>query len=326
MTRLRRFYFLFTILIFGGTFLSALDNNYFAFCITPQFEIANGIIKEYVFEDICLNTDNKESQLDWNVKTIALFGLQADFDIIRYISLGFSGSFAVPQRSGFMQDYDWLNSVTTGWTDEDPTECTNFSEHINKLDKYIIFKAFLGGNIYLPAEIKVTPRLGYRYEFIRFTGYYGYSDYKWNNHQIQSFTGKVISYEQEINSLLLGLNIKLACIPRTIINLNFDISPRAGTLNAIDYHYARTTAFLDKFTKLLLLESGLRVQYAFSKNHSAGISGSLQYIPLSKGSTYNRGINRKGELTGDSWQALSGCNGGTERFIWSLGLNYSFSL
>ncbi len=332
MTRLRPFILLFTFLL-TTSWLSALDNNYFAFSITPQFEIANGVIKEYVFEDACLNIDNKESQLDWDVKTIALFGLQADFDIIRYISLGLSASFAVPQSSGFMQDYDWLNSIGgqynhPEWENDDPTECTNFSEHINKLDKYIIFNLSLRGNIYLPAEIKVTPHLGYKYEFIRFTGADGYSNYKWNNHEIQTFSGKVISYEQELHSMLLGLNLEIGCIPRTTINLNFDISPYLTILNATDKHYVSTpaTAYLDKFKKLVLIESGLTAQYTFSKNHAAGINGSLQYEPLSKGNTYSRTINSSGNFTSSSWQALSDCKGGTERFIWSLGLNYSFSL
>ena len=118
---------------------SALDNpieKYLSVQLTPQFEIANGKITEYVFDPLCKNTDNKLSELDWNLKTIALFNINADFDVIRYISVGLSGTFGVPQRSDFMQDSDWENSITEDWLNDDPKERTAFSEHINHLDKY----------------------------------------------------------------------------------------------------------------------------------------------------------------------------------------------
>ena len=313
--------------------LSALDNkiaDYLSFKITPQFEIANGCIKEYVFDPACKNTDNKLSELDWNISTIALFNLHADFDIMRYAYVGLSAAMGVPQRSDYMQDYDWLNSVTADWKDDDPTELTNFSEHINHLDKYITFSAGLGGNLYLPLEFKISPRAIYKYEFIKFTGSNGYSDYKVNNHVKKDFSGKVISYEQTLNTLLLGTNIKVGIIPRTEINLNFDISPNLTFINAIDYHYVNSgsygTAYLDSFKNLLLMEAGATAQYCFSKNHSTGLCYKIQYIPISHGETSSRVIDKNGNFLTDTWIPVSSGGGGTERFIWSLCLNYSFSL
>lgn len=321
---------LLSVIILFTSSLFALDNkyeNYFSFTITPQFDVVSGVIKEYVFDPLCENTDNIESRLDWNLNTIALFSLQADFNILRYISLGLNGSFAVPQRSDFMQDYDWLNSVTTRWQNEDPAELTNFSEHINSLDKYMTFSFNLGGNIYLPADIKLTPYLAYQYEYIRFTGTNGYSKYKADNFEIKSFSGKVISYEQEFNSFLLGLGVKVDTIPHISLKYTFDISPYLTTLNAIDYHYIRYTAFRDSFSKLLLINSMLTAQYCFTKNHKAGFSGKIQYIPRSQGVTYSKGLDIEGNLNEDSdWNLISGTYSGTERFIWTLSLNYSFSL
>ena len=54
----------------------ALDNNYLSFTITPRFEIVNGSINEYVYDKDCLNTDNKLSQLDWDIKNIPFFSLK----------------------------------------------------------------------------------------------------------------------------------------------------------------------------------------------------------------------------------------------------------
>ena len=306
--------------------LFALDNKfdkYFSFSITPQFEIAKGNIKEYVFESACKNTDNMESMLNWDVRTISLLTLKANFNILKYISVGVSGTATVPQRSGFMQDSDWLNSVSSLWINDDPTERTDYSEHRNQLDKFVSFRINLGANIYLPAEIKLRPYIGYNYEFIKFTASGGYGIYKSNNYDTYPWSGKVIAYEQESNTMLLGLT---DISPRTSIIFNFDFSPKMNYLNAIDFHYTRNLAFWDKFKKTLLIESDLTAQYRFTKNHSAGFSARVQYIPLSKGTTYSKNLDANGNLTSGSWIPLSGGNGGTDRLIWAFGLNYSFSL
>ena len=312
--------------------LFAIDNkyeDYFSFRITPQFEIANGIINEYVFDDACENTGNKLSELNWHLSSLAIFNLQADFDIIKYLSVGLSASFAVPQRSDFMQDSDWQNSTTTKypeWRDDDPTERTDFSEHINDLDKYISFTVSAGGNLYLPFKITLTPYVAYQYEFIKFLGHDGYGIYKQNNFQPSNYSGKVISYEQELNSVLFGLRTRINCIPRTRINLNFNLSPKMTNISAIDYHFTTGFAYNDRIKNLLAINSDLSAQYSFTKNHSAGFAGKIQYIPLSKGDTYQGRIDSEGELTSDDWKQIGTDTGGTDRFIWSLSLNYSFSL
>lgn len=308
------------------TGLYALDNKYLSLRITPIFEIANGQIKEYVFDPKCKNTDNKISELDWHLSTISIAGFSADFEVIRYIHLELEGKFGVPQRSNFMQDYDWLNSVTDGWEDEDPTENTNFSEHINKLDKFVDFKISAGGNLYLPLEMQLTPYLSYKYEFIRFTASGGYTEYKQNNYEKKTMEGNVISYEQEINTLLLGLNFQVKGIPRTRLIMDFAVSPYLTNLKAIDYHYQRCVAFKDSFKNLLQLESDLSAQYCFTKNHAAGLYGRLQYIPTSQGTTSLTSIDKQGNFLSDNWSEDKSGFGGTDRFIWSLGLNYSFSL
>lgn len=328
---MRRRFLLSVIILLTGVkgSLFALDNkyeNYFSFTITPQFEIANGLINEYVFDDACKNTNNKLSELNWHLKSLAIFNLQADFDIIKYISLGLSTSFAVPQRSDFMQDSDWQNSTTQGWTTADPTERTDFSEHVNNLEKYLLLSVSAGGNIYLPCKITLIPYIAYQYEFIKFSGNEGYGIYKKNEFVPTGFNGKVISYEQELNSVYFGLKARLKCIPKTLINLNFGISPKMASLNAIDCHFTTGFAYNDKIKNLFVIISDLSAQYTFTKNHSAGFSGKLQYIPLSKGDTFQRKIDSSGKFLSDDWRQIGINSGGTDRFIWSLSLNYSFSL
>ena len=153
-----------------------------------------------------------------------------------------------------------------------------------------------------------------------------YTKYKWNNYQKYSFTGKVISYEQEMNSFLFGLSLMADTIPRTSIKLNFEFSPKMTNLNAIDYHLTRSTAFNDRFKKISLINSDITLQYRFTENHKAGFSGRIQYIPLAQGNTYQGKISSSDEeITVKQWDLISSY-GGTERFIWSFGFNYSFSL
>ena len=105
---MKRFIFLIIVLTFSSS-LFALDNDYLSFRITPRFEVLNGSINEYVFNEACLNTDNKESQLDWDIKTIPSFGINADFNLVKYININLDSSVGIPIKSGNMQDYDWLN-------------------------------------------------------------------------------------------------------------------------------------------------------------------------------------------------------------------------
>ena len=101
------FSLIFFLTIYSSIF--ALDNNYLSFRITPRFEIVNGSINEFVFNENTNNTDHKESQLDWDIKTISTFGINADFNLVKYINIGLDGSVGIPVKSGNMQDYDWLN-------------------------------------------------------------------------------------------------------------------------------------------------------------------------------------------------------------------------
>ena len=316
--------------------LFALDNNYLAFRITPRFEIANGTINEYVFNEKNKNTGHKESQLDWDVSTVPILGIRADFDFLKYIYLGLDASLALPCRSGNMQDYDWLNS--TGNNDSNPewiydaaTELTHYSKHDNELLKYTTLSLGGGVNIRLPAKITLTPMIFYYYEFISFDGKNGYRTYKSEGWKKYKYSGKVISYKQEINDMLLGLALRVETLSKAYFYADFLISPEKTSLNSLDSHYFNRkdglgTAFWDSFSNIWQLQSNLIAQYNFNKYHSAGLSASIQYIPTSYGTNKERYITSDGEFFPNSSWRTTDITSGTGRFIWNIGLNYSFSL
>lgn len=336
---MKRFIFLIIVLTFSSS-LFALDNDYLSFRITPRFEILNGSINEFVFNEACKNTDNKESQLDWDIKNIPFFSLRGEVDIIKYIHFDLDGRIAVPKISGHMQDYDWLNSfagkngIPYSWHDDDPTALTNYSIHDNYLLKYLTFSVSGGANIKIPANITITPKIAYYYEFISMDGKDGYKTYKSNNWVPEDFSGKVISYIQEINAFLLGFSVTVETLPQAYFYADLFISPFTTLLNALDYHYLNTsiggitygTLFWDNCSKIFQLQSHIETQYKFNKYHSAGLSASLFYIPMSKGDTRTKDIDTEGNILSSTWTAPSKNTGGTSRLIWSLGINYSFSL
>ena len=331
----------FSAVLFISTFIAfsitAFDNDTLSVRITPRVDFVSGIINEYVFNEKNLHTDHKESQLDWDLTVIPVLGITGDFTLFRHVYIGFDGSAGIPIRSGHMQDYDWLNSVVDeteypSWHLDDPNQLTNYSIHDNYLEKYITFSASLGYNIFLPAEIKLTPLIAYQYEFIAFTGKDGYSIYKWNNWQKESFSGKVISYKQELNSMLLGLSLKVSTIPHIFLAADCLVSPKMTFLNALDYHYNPRlfhpygVAFWDKLTNIFQLQSKLLIQYKFNNIPRAGLSGAIQYIPLSKGDTRIKSLTSEGTPEKGLWGSPYINGGGTSRLIWNISLNYSFSL
>ena len=309
-----------------------------SFRITPRFGLVNGAINEYVFdEENCKNTDYKVSQLDWDLKNIPVLELKAEFDILRYIAISFDGSVGISKESGYMQDYDWLNSfakidkdIPDSWYDDGFSELTHYSKHTNELVKYIDFYVSAGYNIYIPYNLTITPFLSYQYESIHLSGKYGFGRYKSNDKSFYikdySNNNQVISYLQEINAMFLGLSVKFDNIPHTNLSADFLVSPKMTFINAVDYHYTRYLAFWDKMTNCWQLKGNIEAQYIFNKYNKAGLFTSIQYIPVSKGDTSKKLIKSDGSLAEGKWVMIGKNSGGTSRFVWTLGLNYSFSL
>lgn len=310
--------------------------NYMDIQVSLNAGLLNGKIHEYVLSSFCENTDHKESELAWDVKNIPILKFCSDFDILKYGYACFKASVAVPRWSGNMQDYDWLNSVTTAWKNDEATELTNYSIHDNHLEKCLSFTAAVGGNIPLPANIKLTVFAAYQYDFINFTAYDGYTIYKSNNYEQKDIepSGKVIAYMSESNAALLGLKARINSIPRTTITAGLSLSPKLTFLNAHDYHFRNGdknsygSAYWDKFEKIWQLQGELSAQYNFNRHHKAGIYGSIHYIPFSTGLTHSKNLTKSGIPANGAWYQSSPEDyaGGYGKFLWTVNLSYSFSL
>ncbi len=323
-------------IIASGLFAS--ESSFFSFNITPQIGLMNGSIREYVINPNCKNTDNKESELDWDIKNIPVISAAADFWFFRYCYVNLNFRSGVPKASGVMQDYDWLNSLPeeTGhydWVKDDPTELTCYSISENKLDSYYSFGLKMGGSINLPMYTKIIPFISFEYEYIKMSSYGGWHSYKWDNYEIGYFTDndgnpyKVISYEQEYNSLMFGISLQSEAIPFILIRSEYMISPDLTSLIALDKHVIskKRVGYLDKMPDALIMKGAVEILAKISRNHRIGFSGFLQYIPFTTGSDSYSYLNNKEQPIYD-YVEVTGVEGGTDRFLWQVSLVYQFSL
>lgn len=352
--RLHRFCLLLLLFFSFSSILNAEDSSeveedYMTIDVSLKSGFMNGLIREYVFSPTTIYyyeegkqisefiKDFKMSELDWEIKNLPVLNFSSDFDILKYVYTGFTASIGIPGFYGNMQDYDWLNSFPlsggdSSWIYDDPYETTNYSCHDNKLDKYINFSFFLGGNIKLPKDIKISLFAGYHFDYFCFTGYDGYTIYKSEDFEQKDMEkGRVISYRVDTNTLLFGLKTVVDSIPRTRISAGLYVSPGMASLNAFDFHYRNNskygTAFWDKSEGAWQIQADLSIQYKFNYHHKLGLYGNLYYVPTSKSTTFTKWLAKSGLPENGSWsQFTDGSAGGIDRFTWTISLNYSFLL
>lgn len=320
---------LITVLILGCSRLFALADGIINFDIRPEFGILHGSVSEYVFDEKCKNTDNMESRLDWDLTAIPYIAGAADITILRYIFIGLNGRYGFPVSTGNMQDYDWLNSVPPSvkyysWLEDDPTELTNYSKHDNFLDEYYCFSIEAGGTIPI-YNFSITPVLAYEYSYIQFTGSNGYRKYKSDNFEEKFFENKVISYAQEANIFKMG--IKLSYLPFSFLHIDSNIyfSPLATSITALDKHFEKSLAYLDKIEKGLLFQANLGVEYYFTRFANIGIKCGFEYLPIISGNDFTRELNTDGNFFKNSIWKKEKVLGGTSHYIWNWSLVYSLS-
>ena len=159
------------------TFISFLIFFQFqAFCqessaklsIAPEFGFVNGKIVEDVWNikastsgnTITYTPTTKMSRLDWQMENSFYFGFNSDLVINDKLNFWLSFKNAISRDCGVMEDYDWLNPVTSAWKDDPADELTNDSIHINHLENMIQTTLCAGWTFYLnqSTSISLTPR------------------------------------------------------------------------------------------------------------------------------------------------------------------------
>lgn len=284
-----------------------------------SFGVMNGEINEYVEDENHYN--NHMSQLDWDIKNIKIADINTDILIERTLLIKTDIRFGFAGESGFMQDYDWLNPVS--WPKDPLEELTNYSKHTNILTKYYKISETLGVNLYLPLRITLTPFMMFEKEEIDFDGIDGYSLYKSNNWEEKSFSGNVISYQQDTKMLFFGLALNFMPFHRAGLQISGAISPKITDVDAIDRHRLTRVAYWDHVYKGTMYKAQTSLYFNAYK-WRFNLNGEIYYLPEATGFTSQARLDSEGNVLNEFSGNIG--DGGTSRFlqIYSLTAIYRF--
>ena len=99
----------------------------------------SGEAKERVYDDT--QGGRKLSQLNWNYNSAPIIKASIEWDLMKRLSLGFSGWRTLHSTAGKMDDYDWLNAAQQQWTHHSYHSDTDL-KHAYEIDlnlKYWLF-------------------------------------------------------------------------------------------------------------------------------------------------------------------------------------------
>lgn len=308
-------------------FFSIVQINVLAFenfNISVQLDsgVLNGQVKEYVYTPACKNTDNMESKLTWDLDNIPYKEVTIDLNLFKNFNIAFTGKLCDPQRSGVMQDYDWLNSVESEWKNDDPTELTNYSIHKNILNDFYSFRISAGYNFIINSIFTVTPFASWDYDYIHFSAYDGYGIYKSRNFEKQNYSGKVICYKNEFNSFMPGVKLNINPFEKLNITATGMYNFALGFNNALDYHYTRLLLFNDDIKFTQVLKGKLSINFYLTKNIVLGAAINGQFTPMARGQDYKIIIDGDGNIINPKKNPLAAL-GGNSNNIWYGGISCS---
>ncbi|MFP3043016.1 omptin family outer membrane protease [Treponema primitia] len=250
------------------------------------------------------NTDNKLSQLLWDLKPLVYIGTALSFSRANPLAgLGavtdLSVKFGLPLLSGTMEDRDWQDS--------NPDLLTNFSSH----DAYIQGAMLLdfSGGIAIPIVSRVVIKVLASFSYMRFSwiardGYAQYNESGWNSSLPKTYSqGTGISYDQEWLILSPGLGLFWPFYRSLNLDFRFFISPLIFA-NDLDNHFFRDPnafgdgdifrakkserylQFTDHTRDGIYLEPSLNLTFSPNPYLSLLFHGSWRYISGVRGDTY----------------------------------------
>lgn len=314
------------------TFIFFLFNQIFAqesdqknYEVTGSFSIMNGSISEYVFSPYCMNVDDVESRLDWDISNIPLFSCSVNYSNDS-LFLSLKSDFSFLSSSGNMQDYDWLNFQS--YPSDDPTEITNYSIHSNTLSSYMNFSIIAGKNLSNSKHFNFIPFIEFDFGYFNMDGTDGYRTYKSEGWMQYDLDGKIISYEQYSYLFFFGTRMDFTFSPSFSINFSGAISPFLSYINSFDYHWVNKTIggtiFNDVFLSDFVIKGSAGCSYIINSNLKISIDSSVTYIPICKGVTYVNSLDSDGNIISNTYHKSLSSTSRTNRFLWNAGISFSY--
>lgn len=327
------------IFAFASVFpaLSVPHGN-FSLSVEPLFGMRCGQVDEYVFLKKSNFSDDKLSELNWEIKPELYYGLKVrggwrGFFEESYLSAG------IPVRTGRMMDSDWLN-IEIPDSDGGNTVRTNYSESDNHLDYDISF-GFKGGYEFQIREIfRIKPAIAFEYNNIKFTAkggtaWYGKpsSDTKKapyypcvphgdsDEQNIIDFHGAdVISYNRVSDCFWIGSDFSFELPHSFTIDTGFFTALYAYAIS-YDSHLLTGNDYADLTTGFFAaFKWNLGMTYAFNERHSVSLGASYFYMRVLRGDDYDKKSSEK------IYNKSTYADGGAGAKYFDITLSYRFKI
>ena len=212
-----------------------------SFSGTLEFDtgLTHGTSDEYVVQ-----YSKTISRLDWQEQWIPLISIAGQVNFFNCFAGG-AVRYAIPLKSGSMQDYDFLLANATA--------VSLYSQHDAYLDKDFSVSAHLGCTFELQ-NWHCIPSAGFLYRSRKWTAVDGYTQYPsdggmWTgNEPKRTVTGTGISYEQSIQFFFAAITIRYTLNKNFEIDLNGSFYPYIWA-QSLDSHFLKEKQFYDNGMK-----------------------------------------------------------------------------
>lgn len=311
----------------ASCFALSIYNTHFS--ISPLYQLQNGCLNEYVYDTDSSDELYKLSELNWKLKNLSYAGFQSSFG---YKNLFFDLNFlyAIPKKSGNMEDSDWLNS-------SDLSMKTTYSISENTNNMSAIFKVNFYYNFEIINNLTVSPVISAQYNYYDFSarnaeGWYGnYSSPKvsWDDKDAVYFSSDELGGIDYTRSTILGsLGAKIDYKFLDYFCASFTLKTSPYTyVQSLDTHFADNkctiigSCYLDRMSGLFKhYEASVDLNYIFMTNFVFGIKGDYNYLIQMQGLSKLTGItgtsNSKTAETFTKATTVPRCSG----YWWNLGI------
>ena len=335
---------IFTILILSLQF-SLIFSQDWRLSVEPIFGMKYGEVDEYVFLKNCIYSDDKLSELNWDIKPELYAGLKTDFGYKKILG-EMEVSFGFHMRIGNMVDSDWFNAQIKNASSYQYK--TNFSESDNYLKRDFTFGASAGYlfDVYKGEKLKfgVKPKVAFEFENLYFNGrnglaWYGkkvdgvYQHYETATTPTYDFSGNsVIDYSREKYVVWLGFDVALELPINFSLDAGFLVSPYTYA-ESIDIHYlndkGKGTAYLDATSGYFkTFKWNVGASYKINSRNSIKLSSSWFYMPVLRGINYSKSY--ESYLKSNKFDAVNEkskfVDGGAAEHYWNLALSWNFRI
>lgn len=316
----------------------AVNLEDFSLSVEPLFGLRRGQIDEYVFLKKSNFSNDKLSELNWEIRPEWYYGFNIHGGLKQFfVETGLK--FGVSGETGQMMDSDWLNAQTTSKKAAGHDYKTCYSEHDNHLDYDINFKIKSGFEFKIFEIFGIKPSFSYDYQNIKFTGkngkgFYGYGKdqnfYNENkyyaayddtaNQYVKEFSGRVITYQRELSLLWLGSDFSVDLPLHFSLTAGFFFAPYVYAVS-YDCHLTKNEDYAD-LTKgsFSAFKWNLGAEYKLNDRHSFSIIASWFRMNELRGENYEK------ESSKSSFKKSSAVDGGAGARYFDLCFSYRFKL